>query len=110
MSIRRKVAREVVGAVEERTTFNWKVLYSKDDPGGKRIETYYGFGEVRRLDMLSISTIKGLLAVMDEDQIRWFVYDLQYGPAMQEFNRYWRDCYGEYPVYRKLSYKLEREG
>lgn len=75
-----------------------------------RYEEYHGFFELRRLDRLSGYMHKGLIAVSDEDVIRWFVYDKHYQHALAEFFRYWHDTKGYLPpIYKTMDYQIHFE-
>lgn len=90
---------------KEDTSFRMQVIFTN----GKRVE-YKGFYELRRIDRLNLSSHKGLIAVQDEDVVRWYVYDKYYLNAIGQFNNYWIDTHdGNYPAFTTMDYRLHNE-
>lgn len=95
----------------EETCMMTQVKY--DDGGDTKIKTqeYKGFWEVSfgRIDKLDHCSCKGLIALQDEDTIRWFVYDRHYLNAIAEFYRYCQDNFDCLPQHRIMDYVLHNE-
>lgn len=93
-----------VKSAKEDTTMYTQVITENGE-----VEHYSGFWEVKRIDVLDGARHKGIIAVQDEDVVRFFVYDRYYVNAIAEFYRYWKDQYKELPHHRIIDYALHNE-
>ena len=92
---------------EQETT-----MYFQVQEEGKETREYKGFWGISngRIDKLDYGMHKGLIALVDEDVIRWFVYDRHYIHALAEFYRYCHDEFeGVVPPHRIMDYQLHNE-